>query len=194
MNNESASAADIGDKDDEGEMKSDDEQESRVPKSRRAPNEPTNEEIRLHEVTHTPYRSWCPCCVSGRGKADSHFKSSGEEKGEEKAVAGIHVDYWFLRDEKGGESTPVLVAKDDTTKAFAAHVVFQKGNIDWVADRIIDDIDKFGHSSKVCIKSDQEPALVDLVRAVKTRRSGETFLTTPSPMGQWRGQSKAWRD
>jgi len=42
-------------------------EESRVPKVKRSPGEPTNEEILLHEVTHTPYRSWCPCCVAGRG-------------------------------------------------------------------------------------------------------------------------------
>jgi len=97
-------------------------------------------------------------------------------KDDEKSTAGVHVDYWFLRDEEGGESTPVLVAKDDVTKACAAHIVFQKGNIDWVADRIVEDIDQFGHSTNVCIKSDQEPAFVDLVRAVKQKRSGETFI------------------
>ena len=95
---------------------------------------------------------------------------------EDKAVAGVHVDYWFLRDEQGGESTPVLVAKDDSTKAVTAHIVFQKGNLDWVSDRLVEDIDKFGHSANVCIKSDQEPALVDLVRAVKEKRTGETFV------------------
>ena len=102
-----------------------DEEESRVPKTKRAPHEPTNEEIRVHEVTHTPYRSWCPCCVAGRGRADAHRKLDEEDK----AIAGVHVDYWFLRDEPGGDSTPVLVAKDDSTKAFAAHIVFQKGNV-----------------------------------------------------------------
>ena len=43
------------------ESEGDEEQdESRVPRTKRSPGEPTNDEIRLHEVTHTPYRSWCP--------------------------------------------------------------------------------------------------------------------------------------
>ena len=155
------------------ESEGDEEQdESRVPKTKRSPGEPTNEEIRLHEVTHTPYRSWCPCCVAGRGRADPHMKSTFEEK----AIAGVHVDYWFLRDEQGEESTPVLVAKDDITKSVAAHIVFQKGNLDWVADRVVNDMETFGHCANVYIKSDQEPALVDLVRAVKEKRTGETFV------------------
>ena len=40
-------------------------------KAKRAPNEPTNEEVRLHEVTHTPYRSWCKCVLcrrAGKGR------------------------------------------------------------------------------------------------------------------------------
>jgi hypothetical protein len=169
MSNETAAAASEG----QGERESEESgEESRVPKAKRAPNEPTNEEIRLHEITHTPYRSWCPCCVAGRGKADFHFKQPGEDK----AVAGVHVDYWFLRDEKGGESTPVLVAKDDASKSVSAHLVFKKGNVDWVADRVVEDIDKFGHSNNVCIKSDQEPALVDLVRTIKSKRKGETMI------------------
>ena len=158
-----------------GENDSDVEQEAeegRVPKAKRAPNEPTNEEIRIHEITHTPYRSWCKCCVIGRGKADSHFKAESEEK----AIAGVHLDYWFMRDVQGGDSMPVLVAKDDETKAFAAHVVFQKGNVEWVADRVVEDLEKFGHSAKVCVKTDQEPALMDLVKAVKYKRKGETIV------------------
>jgi len=62
----------------------------------------------------------------------------------EKAVAGVHVDYWFLRDEQHvGDSIPVLVAKDDVTKAVSAHLVFEKGNLDWVAARVVEDIDRF---------------------------------------------------
>jgi len=97
MSNEASAAAAA-----EGEVEEEPE-ESRVPKAKRAPDEPTNEEIRLHEVTHVPYRSWCPCCVAGRGRADPHLKTTFEDK----AVAGVHVNYWFLRDEHGGESTPV---------------------------------------------------------------------------------------
>jgi len=48
--------------------------------------------------------------------------------------------------------------------------------VEWVADRVVEDIDKFGHSAKVCIKSDQEPALVDLVKAIKQKRTGETII------------------
>ena len=54
MNNESAAAAATEvEVDDESEVKLG-EEESRVPRTKRAPHEPTNEEIRVHEISHTP--------------------------------------------------------------------------------------------------------------------------------------------
>jgi len=64
-----AAARNESEEEDEVECNIDDPSaEGRVPKAKRAPHEPTNEEIRLHEITHTPYRSWRPCCIAGRGK------------------------------------------------------------------------------------------------------------------------------
>jgi len=48
--------------------------------------------------------------------------------------------------------------KDDDSKAFGAHSVPQKGNVKWVAERLVQDIADMGHSKKIIIKSDQEPA------------------------------------
>ena len=75
-----------------------------------------------------------------------------------------------MRGHRGAESVPVVVIKDSETKGIKAHAVTQKGCIDWVAERLVDDIDSFGHSGKVILKSDQENALVDLLREVKEKR------------------------
>jgi len=85
---------------DEGEDDVEDEaeqSEGRRPKIKRGPKEPTKEDILKHEVTHTPFRSWCPACVKARGKASHHRAAESEEKG----VATIHIDYWFMRDGRG---------------------------------------------------------------------------------------------
>ena len=42
------------------------EEEAEVPRKAREPSEPTDEERRRHEMTHLPFRSWCPHCVRGR--------------------------------------------------------------------------------------------------------------------------------
>ena len=76
-----------------------------------------------------------------------------------------------MRDAPGHESVPMVVMKDSDSKSFASHVCTQKGNVEWVADRLCEDLDSFGHAGTVTIKSDQEPALMDLVREVKMKRA-----------------------
>jgi hypothetical protein len=36
------------------------------------PKQPTAPEIMEHNLTHMPYRSWCPICIQRRGRSDAH--------------------------------------------------------------------------------------------------------------------------
>ena len=58
----------------------------------------------------------------------------------------------------------VLVSEDLATGGIRAHLVSAKGNGDpWIARKIKDDIEEFGYGgAPVRIKSDQEPAIVDV--------------------------------
>ena len=46
-----------------------------------APYSPSRQERMEHEVTHSPYRSWCEHCVRGKSKSRGHYASSAEEDG-----------------------------------------------------------------------------------------------------------------
>ena len=78
-----------------------------VLKPKRSPNLPTEEERRAHEVSHVPYRSWCPACVAGRGRSDRHAVST---EAEEHTKPVVSMDYCYLCSEKKDESkaTPIL--------------------------------------------------------------------------------------
>ena len=158
------------------ELQAEDGQEGEAsmvhPKTRRAPHEPTNEEIKEHALTHTPYRSWCPECVRARAKATPHHAAEPEEK----AFAIIHLDYWFMRDRQGAELVPVANLKDDMTKTVKSHVLPGKGNVEGVADLFIKDIAKCGHTHTVIVKCDQEPALLDLRSSIQERRTPTTLV------------------
>ena len=62
----------------------------------------------------------------------------------------------------------VLVSEDLATGGIRAHLFLAKGNGDpWIAGKIKDNIEEFGYGGAlVRIKSDQEPAIVDVQRAV----------------------------
>ena len=47
-------------------------EEALVPKTLQTPKEPTQEERELHNLTHMPYRAWCPLCVRCKGIGGYH--------------------------------------------------------------------------------------------------------------------------
>ena len=140
----------------------------RRPTTKRRAMEPTAAEIEEHNITHLPYRNWCPVCVKARGKEDAHRRE------ERQPIARVHIDYWFMRDKRGGDLIPVAAMKDETNKVFKAHIVPMKGNVDMVAEKLALDIEDMGHKDEVTVKSDQEPALLDLVNAIAKSRRGIT--------------------
>ena len=85
---------------------------------------PTAEEVRVHRLTHVPYRAWCPECVAAKGVDDPH-RPRGLEFASE--FPEVHFDYCFLRDQKGAPSVTVIVGKDRRTRSFLGHVVPGKG-------------------------------------------------------------------
>ena len=141
------------------------------PKLVRDPCAPTASEIAEHNASgHVPYRNWCPDCARARGKNPPH-KKTGEDR--ECALPEISVDYCFPRGESGTESITVLVIKERKSQMVSATVVLQKGRWHEAAQNaVIDFIRKLGYK-RVIIKSDQEPALIDLVKAVAENWEGE---------------------
>ena len=63
----------------EGEEEKDEEEsgESRPVVSRKPPERPTPEEMRIHRLTHYPFRSWCPVCIQASAKDAPHASRSG---------------------------------------------------------------------------------------------------------------------
>ena len=49
-------------------------EEAKTPEVLRDPGAPTPKEVEQHNVTHLPFRSWCPHCVSGKAQDRSHKK------------------------------------------------------------------------------------------------------------------------
>ena len=55
-----------------------------------SPVPPSRQEMLEHNITHTPYRSWCPHCVAGKAKCTRHSQGQGLEHSE---VPVLCMDY-----------------------------------------------------------------------------------------------------
>ena len=173
-----------GTEEDVGENEQEEITEGREVASRSSPKAPTEEERRTHCITHIPFRSWCPHCVAARGRNFPHLRKTEDKKDEH---VSVHLDYCFLRDEAGGESVPVLVSRYSDSKSLAAHVVPHKGaSTEWAVGQVCRDLRKFGVVGTCVMRSDQEPALVALVKEVAKVResSGMKTIIEHSPVAE----------
>ena len=94
-------------------------------------------------------------------------------------------------EEQGGDTIPILAIFDNKCKAIWALPVESKGVNEEAVKWMIDRIDEAGYAGqKVVLKSDQEPAILALKRAVAVSREGEaSLIESPvresKPTGPW---------
>ena len=82
-----------------------------------------------------------------------------------------------MENEVGGDWIPVLVSRDRATKILRSHVVPPKGaDIDWVVKQCLRDLELLGHYGTVTLRSDQEDALVALLREIADGRPEERTI------------------
>ena len=120
----------------------------REPVVLKAPFRVSREEREAHEITHTPYRSWCPHCVRGRGRNTPHRLRSEDAK--HSGVPKVSMDYVFMSvaDERAA-SNPVLIMVDEATGERYARAVGHKGTShaesDWLVRDISEELKSWGH-------------------------------------------------
>ena len=65
------------------------------------PRLPTQAEVDEHNLTHLPYRNWCPICVQAKGKDMDHRSAVDKQRG----LSEYCFDYCFPGDEKKNKLT-----------------------------------------------------------------------------------------
>ena len=74
------------------------------------------------------------------------------------------------------DKATAIVMRDKGTTTTFAHICEQKGSADKVILRqLIEDIDSLGYG-KIILRGDGEPALIQLMNAIKKARSHETII------------------
>ena len=92
------------------------------------PGAPSRQEVLEHELTHLPFRTWCPHCVAARAKSMKHlidrFKSEG-------SIPVVGIDYAFMTKTDDVtfdiSSLTTLVAKDSLSTYIFGIAVPKKG-------------------------------------------------------------------
>ena len=164
-----------------------DNPEGRAPVILRSPIRPSAEDVDRHDATHVPYRNWCPMCVAARGKEAPHKRQVGAGRDRRKAtLPKVSLDYQELKSkpkiraesqaavEDANSMLRIVVGKDEATGMMMAHRVITKGPTDeWVTRRLVKDIEELGRGD-IILKTDGEPAMIALQRAIAELRKNLT--------------------
>ena len=117
-----------------------------------APHQPTKEQIAQHNLTHLPYRAWCPHCLAARRPHSRHLSSKSQPR---RTVHVFVADYCLTRKPEESLLTG-LVGKLYPNHAYFSSICDVKGPDDSVVDRLADFFRNTG-IPKLVYKQDQEP-------------------------------------
>ena len=147
------------------------QEHARMPRILRSPLQPTPQEVEMHEATHLPYQPWCKFCVQGKCPNRQHRESKRSDEDKD-GVPHVFMDYMYMTSKDQEKMSPILVIKDSKSKSIFAHAVTVKGTKDnWIVKAVTEDLDSLGYGwTKVVIRSDQEPALIDVKNELRRAR------------------------
>ena len=160
---------------DEEQLVEEEAQDWRTPAVARKPRSLTKADIDAHYPLHLEYRDWCPHCVAGKGISHQHRQGAADE---EPLGNTISMDYLFSVPEEVDESMDaILIMYDTNRRGIWTLSVDNKGatpsSVNWTTDKL----DEAGYSGVgVTLKSDQEPAILDLKKEMGIRRQAETTM------------------
>ena len=136
-----------------------------------APIVPKKAKIEIHNLTHLPYRSWCPHCVAARRPNSHHRKSSRSSR---RTMPLVIADYAYIRDHLDVSLATILVVRIKPSNLLMATVCDEKGLDESIVNRLAQFIKDSGYA-RLAYRSDQEPGLRALFEAafIKSQRHGE---------------------
>ena len=147
--------------------------EVRKPRIGRRPALPTEADVAEHVPLHSNYRSWCARCLAGEARLAPHIC---EPANHEKLGITLSADFAFVGSEAVEEDMqPSLVVFDDDKEAFWAIGVRTNMVTEQTVNLFKDILDQSGYEGEQhIIKTDQEPSIIALKRAVAAASAGET--------------------
>jgi len=139
------------------------------------PLKPSKAEVDDHNLFHTPYRNWCPICVKAKGKALDHQKKTDINP---LGYSEYSFDYGFPGDEFGFKLTVLGGKERRTGMRFATAVPTKGASGRFSSDKALQFMEEIGDkTSKVIVKTDQEPSIKYLINdIVEGRPQGQTLV------------------
>jgi len=131
----------------------------------RGPEEPSQEEVERHNLTHLPAMPWCETCQKCKGNDAAHYARDRKDA----VTPVIMFDYAEAGVKDDLENFEFVVGSDTSTGAIWASSVLVKGRDDaYVIGSAVSWLGELGHS-RVALRAGGAPAEQALVEAIKKK-------------------------
>ena len=121
------------------------------------PRLPRAEIVARHNLTHSPYRSWCPYCCTGR-RPNRHHLTQSVDAG--RTLPMCYAAFCSIREQDSDRALTVLVGRMSTSKALFATMCDTKCPRDLYAHNGLENFLKDEGVSKIAYRSDQESLML----------------------------------
>ena len=143
---------------------------------------PTQLEREEHiQSGHARYRNWCEHCVAAKGQGQPHIANQDNPA----ELPELGFDYFYLGDRQS-TGLPSIAAKDRQTGHFAGTTLDQKGRSTYAKAYLVGWIRGLGYK-RVIARSDNEPAILALIRDVSASLPEIEIVEKASPEGDSQG-------
>ena len=163
-------------------------QQSALPaKGIKAPQQPTEQERKEHNLTHLPYRSWCSICVESKARANNHPQQKTSK------LPVVQCDFAYIKGIHDKQVIPVLTAIDVETGMHMAIMVQDKQKqFTYLTQCLQTFLTECGRTQAILaptiLQSDQEESLVSLLKTTaRTIGSNITVRQAPAYSSQSQG-------
>ena len=140
---------------------------------------PSQEEVEKHNLTHLPYKAWCPICVANKGKESPHKSLFKKNDDPGSSMPTICLDFCFTTTSLSKEQASiVLIAVDSWSGTVAAVPTSQKGRglIDYMSDAVVSMASQLQYSN-IILKGDNENTMQTLKAAIQKKRTAQGMGT-----------------
>ena len=173
-------------KDEVHDVDEEDPQHAKPARGLTAPAQPTQQEIAEHELTHLPFRSWCPTCVANKGRADNHPKQKSK-------MPVVQFDFCYFKTAGEPTASAILTGIDvETGMVMATMVGDKQQDFQYHVNCIQSFLMECGRVQAILnstiLQSDQEDHLIALLQTVASKMGGNiTVRQSPTYTSQAQG-------
>ena len=151
---------------------------------------PSDEEVAYHNITHLPYKSWCPVCVACEGKEKP--VETGKEQSSTPTTA---MDYCFTATSLSEEPTAIcLVAIDSWSSMIQATPVASKGRA--LTDNMAKTVARktsFLQCPSISLRGDNENSMTALKNSIRKKPSQMGYTTNLRENVARISENNGWR-